>query len=61
MALSGIDALWDRLYEELYRTRAPKYGARPCKAKGKQAVEKVLSTLNDKWYVILLLPSLFDI
>ncbi|OAX44149.1 P-loop containing nucleoside triphosphate hydrolase protein [Rhizopogon vinicolor AM-OR11-026] len=53
MALGGIDALWDRLYEELCRTRAPKCGVRPCKAKGKQAVEKALSTLNDKCVLVL--------
>ncbi|OJA14500.1 hypothetical protein AZE42_04454 [Rhizopogon vesiculosus] len=53
MALGGIDALWDRLYEELCRTRAPKCGAGPCKAKGKQAVEKALSTLNDKCVLVL--------
>ncbi|KAG1807640.1 P-loop containing nucleoside triphosphate hydrolase protein [Suillus subaureus] len=53
MALNGLDALWDRLYEELCRTRAPKSVAKPCKAKGKEAVEKALSTLNHKCIVVL--------
>lgn len=52
MALNGLDALWDRLYEELYPTRASKNAAKPCKAKGKQAIDKVLSSLNYKWYVL---------
>ncbi|KAG2339776.1 P-loop containing nucleoside triphosphate hydrolase protein [Suillus weaverae] len=53
MALNGLDALWDRLYEELCRTRASKNIAKPCKAQGKQAVEKALSTLNHKCIVVL--------
>ncbi|KAG1777549.1 P-loop containing nucleoside triphosphate hydrolase protein [Suillus placidus] len=51
MALNGLDALWDRLYEELCRTRASI--TKPCKAQGKQAVEKALSTLNHKCIVVL--------
>jgi cell division control protein 6 len=57
MALRSVDALWDRLYEELCRARAPKCSIRPCKAKGKQAVERALSTVIDKWYVILRLST----
>ncbi|KAG1742909.1 P-loop containing nucleoside triphosphate hydrolase protein [Suillus lakei] len=53
MALNGLDALWDRLYEELGRTRASKNAAKPCKAKGKQAVENALSSLNHKCIVVL--------
>lgn len=53
MALNGLDALWDRLYEELCRTRPSKNTAKPCKAKGKQAVEKALSNLNHKCIVVL--------
>ncbi|KAG2126975.1 P-loop containing nucleoside triphosphate hydrolase protein [Suillus bovinus] len=44
MALNGLDALWDRLYEELYCTGASKNPAKPGKAKGKQTVEE--STLD---------------
>lgn len=53
MALNGLDALWDRLDEELYPTRASKNAAKPCKAKGKQAIDKVLSSLNYKCIVVL--------
>jgi cell division control protein 6 len=53
MALNGLDALWDRLYEELCRTKASKNAVKPCKAKGKQAVEKSLSSLNHKCIVVL--------
>ncbi|KAG2150816.1 P-loop containing nucleoside triphosphate hydrolase protein [Suillus clintonianus] len=53
MAFNGLDALWDRLYEELCRTRASKNVANPCKAKGKQAVETVLSALNHKCVLVL--------
>lgn len=53
MALNGLDALWDRLYEELYRTRPSKNAAKTCKAKGKQAVEKALSSLSHKCIVVL--------
>ncbi|KAG2032452.1 P-loop containing nucleoside triphosphate hydrolase protein [Suillus americanus] len=53
MALNGLDALWDRLYEELSRTKASKIATKTCKAKGKQAVEKALSTLNHKCIVVL--------
>lgn len=53
MALNGLDALWDRLYEELCRTRPSKNAAKTCKAKGKQAVEKALSSLNHKCIIVL--------
>ncbi|KAG1861603.1 P-loop containing nucleoside triphosphate hydrolase protein [Suillus subalutaceus] len=53
MALNGLDALWDRLYEELCRTETSKNATKPCKVKGKQAVEKALSTLNHKCIVVL--------
>ena len=57
MALNGIDALWSRLCEEMWSTTTPK---RSSKAKGKQAVEKALSTLNDKWYATSLLFTFLD-
>ncbi|KIK36992.1 hypothetical protein CY34DRAFT_15997 [Suillus luteus UH-Slu-Lm8-n1] len=53
MALNVLDALWDRLYEELCRPRPSKNVAKTCKAKGKQAVEKALSSLNHKCIVVL--------
>ncbi|KAG2361336.1 P-loop containing nucleoside triphosphate hydrolase protein [Suillus spraguei] len=53
MALDGLDALWDRLHEELCCTRASKNATKPCKVKGKQAVERALSTLKHKCVVVL--------
>lgn len=53
MALNGLDALWDRLYEELCCTRASKNATKPCKVKGRQAVEGALSTLKHKCVVVL--------
>ncbi|KAG0703233.1 P-loop containing nucleoside triphosphate hydrolase protein [Suillus ampliporus] len=53
MALTGVDPLWDRLSEELSRTKPSKNGAKPSRAKGKQAVEKALSSLGHKCVLVL--------
>ncbi|KAG1741477.1 uncharacterized protein EDB91DRAFT_1052476 [Suillus paluster] len=53
MALTGVNALWDHLCEELSHTSTSKNGAKPCKAKGNS---------NNKWCVLsLLLISLSDL
>jgi cell division control protein 6 len=45
MALNGIDALWERLLEEL----DDKKKSRTKQVSGQEAVERVLSTMKTQW------------
>jgi cell division control protein 6 len=49
MALNGIDALWDRLLEELETGKKRTTVGRAKKIKGRKAVDVVLSGLHSKW------------
>jgi cell division control protein 6 len=52
MALKSIDALWERMIEELSDGPKRKFaGGR--KPKGRDAVKALLNGLNSKWYVFV--------
>lgn len=49
MALNSVDALWDRVLEDLYGGQKPSRGAR--KIKGREGVEHALQKLDTPWSV----------
>lgn len=51
MALNNLDALWDRMFEEIDTEGKQKSKSR--KAKGKDAIEALLTGIRTKWYVYL--------
>lgn len=55
MALNSVEALWDRLVEELEDGKKVKTAGRVKKAKGRDAVETILSKHHMKWFVTFLL------
>lgn len=57
MALNNLDALWDRMFEELDAARKQKSSpSKSRKAKGRDAIVTLLAGLRTKWYVL----SYFD-
>jgi cell division control protein 6 len=50
MALNSVDALWERLLEELHEGSKRKAVGKPKKIKGRDAVEALLSNRQTKWY-----------
>ena len=53
MTLKGVDALWQKLFDDLNSADAKLDKAmRPQKLKGREAVEVALATLSRKWFVI---------
>lgn len=55
MALNSLDALWERLLEDLQQDPKRKGTAKSKKTKARDAVESLLSNCRTKWYIILLL------
>lgn len=52
MALNNLDALWDRMFEELDAARKQKSSpSKSRKAKGRDAIETLVAGLKTKWYV----------
>lgn len=51
MALNSVEALWDRLVEELEDGKKRKAAGRAKKVKGRDAVESILSKHHTKWFV----------
>jgi cell division control protein 6 len=59
MALKSIDALWERMIEDLTGDRPKRKSVGGRKLKGRDAVKALLNGLNSKWYVCLTGYSLF--
>jgi len=49
MALSGIEALWDRLLEQLQTGAKRKAGGRTKQIRARDALDSLLSTMTTKW------------
>lgn len=56
MALNNLDALWDRVFDEIDAEGKQKSKSR--KTKGKDAIEALLTGLRRKWYAYLVFRSL---
>lgn len=62
MALNSVEALWDRLVEELEDGKKRKIVGRVKKVKGRDAVESILSKHHTKWFVLFqLLDKVFPL
>jgi cell division control protein 6 len=53
MALNSVEALWDRLLEELQDGSKRKAAGKPKKTKVRDAVEALLSNSQTKWYAFV--------
>jgi cell division control protein 6 len=53
MALSGIEALWDRLLEQLQTGAKRKVGGRTKQTRARDALDSILSTMTTKWQVFV--------